>query len=188
MKIFQKNIIYIFWYFFKTINYINFKICHFINTYLIYDNLNNINFIKDSKIIKNYKYINIDNIDFKYDYVLTKNKYKDKYLINILINFNKGNLFNELPTDYQFLLVIVNVQNENFNITNILKDKNNYYYTINTLLFNKEFMNWLFFYHLKKSYSSYKIKIMDNNANLINLTENNYIILNKNNYTIFENN
>ena len=101
----------------------------------------------------------------------------------------KGNILYN-TCDFEFIQVIVNYENNSYNISDILNSNSHYYYNCNNKLFNQNFMNWLFIFHLKIPFSSlnYTVLILDNNAQQISIDNSKYIYLNKNDYIICNNN
>ena len=149
----------------------------------------NILFVKKSLIISKLKNIdhihNIDNIYIDYDYIVYKKLLDNKVLVTFYNNINDIKRKDSIIScDFQFILVIIKVNNESYDITNILKNNKNYYYVINNYLFNDSFMNWLFINHLKKNLDEYNIVILDNTVTEIIINKTQYIKLNKTSYEI----
>ena len=189
----------IYWYFMKIYIYI-YNFCNvriIIPIKYIYNlwsdtdhTLYNILFIKDSKIINKFKNTNVnniisDNICINYDYIIYKKLFNEKMLFAIYNN-NDEFIFELTPCNYDFLLVVIKVDEISYDITSILKNKKNIYYVVNNYLFNESFMNWLSINHIKKSFVEYNIQIIDNNMDEIVLNKSQSIRLQKNDYEIID--
>jgi len=168
-------------------NYIqSFYNCVFIYNQLLY----NIYIIKDSEIIQKLENLsNIEELHINYDYLIYKTITNNKILVSQHLTFDdikqKQNMIE--PCNYEFIFITIKIQNDSYNITNILKNNNFYYYVNNNILFTDIFMNWLFIYHLKIQLEDYYIILLDHNANQIEINNTQSIKLNKNNYEIINN-
>ena len=150
----------------------------------------NILFIKDSRIVhkfKNFEYN--DNINIKYNYIIYKKILDDKTLITFNDHIDDIQQIKQeiLPCNFEFLIVVIKVEEKSYDITSILKNKKNYYYVVNNYLFNVSFMNWLFINHIKKNFLEYNIVILDNMANEIIINKTQSIRLHKTCYEIINN-
>tara|TARA_B100001093_G_scaffold519868_1_gene611009 strand:- start:2136 stop:2723 length:588 start_codon:yes stop_codon:yes gene_type:complete len=166
------------------------KILLFINSYNISKDDSNTLVIKDSKIIQKFNVYNLNNdkinILYNYHYLVYKYICEDKILTSLFVKMD--NLILELtPCNFEFLLVIIKVDEKTYDITNILNNKNNYYYIVNNNLFDSIFMDWLFVNHIKNKFIAYNIVLLDNNTNEKTINEKQHIKLNKNDYEIVNN-
>ena len=166
------------------------KILLFINSYIISEDNSNTLLIKDSKIIQKFNIYNLNNdkinIQYNYDYLVYKYICEDKIFTSLLVKMD--NFILELtPCSFEFLLVIIKVDEKTYDITNILNNKNNYYYIVNNNLFDSIFMDWLFINHLKNKFTKYNIVLLDNNTNEKTIDEKQHIKLSKNDYQIINN-
>lgn len=182
----KNNIIYylinLIWNIGKIIIFLyNIFIKHFNNN----NNIDNIYFIKNNNIILNIKKNKLISIP-NYDYILYKYNIKNDILLLILKNMIILNKIKNLEIcEYQFIYISIKLNDVTIDITNILNDRNNYLYVINTKLFNEIFMIWLMKFKLNIKYNiDYKIIILDNSMNEITINNTQYIKLNKNNYSI----
>lgn len=164
--------------------------------------LNQIIRVKDSKIYsinnaKDYKFTDEDdnlNINYYVHKLLQNSNYENfednskdlKILIKI---FYKKSSFNNpiIKCDYEFILINLVVNNNTYELTNIINNYKNYYYIVNNILFDKIFINWFSLNHINIDYNNYNIYIIDHNANEIKLTNKQSIKLNKDNYKIINN-
>ena len=189
-------ILTIYWYLMKIFVYFNNILKYIIIKYNSYfnndQNTYNILYIKDSLIVSKSKTIDsidpIDKLYINYDYIIYKILSNEKILMALYTCIDDISI--ELtPCNFEFLLVMVKVNGESYDISSILKNNNNYYYIVNNYLFNKSFMNWLFINHLKKinTFLKYDIVFLDNMANENTINETQYIKLNKTNYEIINN-
>ena len=111
----------------------------------------------------------------------TQNDYKLIRVTNNykLINFNYNRICN-----FNFIIVIAITKDKEYDITNFLKNSNHTYYVVDTNLFNRNFNKWLCMNYLKTNCNISCIKIIDNNANHIQINNNQYITLGFNSYHI----
>tara|TARA_B100001093_G_scaffold514579_1_gene588905 strand:- start:1360 stop:1941 length:582 start_codon:yes stop_codon:yes gene_type:complete len=190
----MNNIITLLWnYFLVFIKYINsiyvYKVvCLYYKTipklrYYLFNNT--LTFCKnDGSIIK----ISNNKIP-DYDYIVSINYYLTTQTteINKTINIK---LFITPKIDlcnFNFILVTINVNNFSYNITNIIKNNYNTFYINNASLFTVSFNNYIINNYINEDISDYTINIIDQNADNIVLTSDQYIILSKNNYKIINN-
>lgn len=143
--------------------------------------------------VKNYIELDDNNVIFDYDFIIYKYLFDDLLTYSLFTNthFNNINkkifLSNYQPqlTEYKFILVKLFYNNKDYDITNIIKNKNNYFYVENNILFDKNFMEWFCKKFLNIDYnSSIYIELYDNLLNKHEIYSNNYIILKKNNFDI----
>ena len=153
-----------------------------------------ISFIKNSIICYQCNYT--DGTDYllnDYDYMVYTEIVLDKTLIKIINNMNQlidshnTNLIMQ-PCEFEFIMVLISDRNGSIDISHILKDKHNYYYVQDGLLFTKNFMNWLCINHLKRNLDDYHIVFLDNNTNEITLENHEFIKLSRDSYTIMSSN
>lgn len=165
----------------------------------LYNNLH-IKFNKNSYknnifYVKNTIEYDYNNIIIHYDFIIYKYLVEDKETItvinknifNIMDNIDNMNIMdinvlfkNYIPklTEYKFILVKIIFNDIIYDITNIIKSKNNYFYVVNNKLFDKYFMNWFCKKYLNINYdSSMYIELFDNSMNKYIINSNNYIIL-----------
>lgn len=179
-------------------NNIFYLIIKFYTYFLFYSN-KLYNKFKKNKKIQNLFYIksNIEfddnNIIFDYDFIIYKYLLDDLLTYNFFqknnfVNVNKETFISKYHpnlTQYKFILIKLFYNNKEYDLTNIIKNKNNYFYVVNNILFDKYFMEWFCKKFLNIIYdSSIYIEIYDNLMNKYKLYSNNYVILKKNNFEI----
>ena len=155
----------------------------------LYKSKNFVYIFNDNKFISKENYDSFIKI---YDLKKIMNEENNKYFfiheINYLeINFLSNNRFlnndSLIKTNFTFILVeIINSKNT-IDITNFLNNTINCYYLQDNILFDKNFIIWLQYneFNIEKDY---KINIIDNNINTIELDKNKYIKLSNNSYDI----
>ena len=130
----------------------------------------------------------ITNTDFILYEVKINNKKLHKLFTvdNFNINFiDKYNVDNVILSDVNFLLVILIINNEKEDITNILHNINNSFYIVDNKLFTSSFIQWFCKKYTKMKYSdNYTIEILDTNVENIVLKKENYLTITNNNYYI----
>jgi len=130
----------------------------------------------------------ITNTDFILYEVKINNKKLHKLFTvdNFNINFiDKYNVDNIILSDVNFLLVILIINNEKEDITNILHNINNSFYIVDNKLFTSSFIQWFCKKYTKMKYSdNYTIEILDTNVENIVLKKENYLTITNNNYYI----
>lgn len=155
-------------------------------------------FKKNKKIqnlfyVKSYLEFDDNNVIFDYDFIIYKYLVDDLLTYNLFTktHFNNINkkmfLSNYQPifVEYKFILVKLFHNNKDYDITNIIKNKNNYFYIENNKLFDKFFMEWFCKRLLNIDYeTTMYIELYDNSMNKYKIYSNNYIILKKNNFDI----
>lgn len=180
------------------VNNIYYLLIKFYTYFLFYSNRLYNKFKKNKKIqnliyVKNYIEFDDNNVIFDYDFIIYKYLLDDLLTYNLFTktHFNNINkkifLSNYQPqiTEYKFILVKLFYNNKDYDITNIIKNKNNYFYVENNKLFDKIFMEWFCKKFLNIDYdSSMYIELYDNLMNKHQIYNNNYIILKKNNFDI----
>jgi len=124
------------------------------------------------------------------DMVITyyHNLKSDENNIPVLIN-NEADSFSSVLIEskycsYHFInIVLLNTNSENNIEINLFKPFN--FYIDGNVILNKVFLEWYCnkYYQVKLN-NNYKLQIIDDNANFINLDHNQGILLNKDNYTI----
>ena len=156
----------------------------------IYNNLYirfNINsYSKNLFYVKNTVEFSYNNIVLDYDFVIYKYLLEDIETISIISKNDFTNMNNNISikkytpelTKYKFILVKIFFNDNIYDITNIIKSKNNYFYVKNNKLFDKYFMNWFCKKYLNMNYdSSMYIELFDNFMNKYRINTNNYILL-----------
>lgn len=180
------------------LNNIYYLLIKFYTYFLFYSNRLYNKFKKNKKIqnliyVKSYIEFDINNVIFDYDFIIYKYLLDDILTYNLFkkTHFNNINkeifLSNYKPqlTEYKFILVKLFYNNKVYDITNIIKNKNYYFYVVNNKLFDKIFMEWFCKRFLNIDYdSSMYIELYDNLINKHQIYSNNYIILKKNNFDI----
>lgn len=130
----------------------------------------------------------ITNTDFILYEVKINNKKLHKLFTvdNFNINFiDKYNVDNVILSDVNFLLVILIINNEKEDITNILHNINNSFYIVDNKVFTSSFIQWFCKKYTKMKYSdNYTIEILDTNVENIVLKKENYLTITNNNYYI----
>jgi len=134
-----------------------------------------------------------NNIIFEYDFIIYVAFINDIKTYNIIYknHFDRVSkniiekTLNPIMVDYKFTLVKLYTNDNTYDITNILKDKNNYLYMENNNLFDKNFLKWFYKNYLKISYDENNyIVAFDNIFNKNVVSKDKYIILHKNSYEL----
>ena len=133
------------------LNNIYYLLIKFYTYFLCYSNkLKKNKKIQNLTYVKNYIEFDDNNVIFDYDFIIYKYLLDDLLTYNLFTktHFNNINkkifLSNYQPqiTEYKFILVKLFYNNKDYDITNIIKNKNNYFYVENNKLFDKIFMEW----------------------------------------------
>ena len=134
-----------------------------------------------SNIIFEYDFIiYIVNMDDMKTYNILSREYYEKINKNILLE-----TYNPVKVDYKFTLVKLYTNDNSYDITNILKDKNNYLYMENNRLFDHNFLLWFYKNILKLPYNENDyIVAFDSIFNKNVIDSKKCIILNKNDYSL----
>ena len=106
--------------------------------------------------------------------------------INYISNNYILNNINLIKPKFTFILVEISSNNQKFDITNFLNNKNTSYYIVNNVLFDKQFMYWLKYNKFNIDINNYTINIIDNDINNIKLLSNKCIKLHHSSYSIEE--
>jgi hypothetical protein len=189
----------VYYYFVKIYTYYNYYCINIYNKIRKYFNKPEIIYVKNSV-----EYPNTDVI-FDYDfciytYLLDDNKktysiFTKERLNNIIdknhnihdICNNNNILSKYIPklSDCKFILIKIYHNLKIYDITNIVKDDNNYFYLVDNILFDKKFMEWFCptFLNIEYEESMYVI-LFDNLMNRYELYNKNYITINENNFKI----
>ena len=168
------------------------------NTYFILFNYyfppNDIIFVENSAIKFECRYDNFFNFKLtSFDYCVFHNTIDNKILKKITNSIEdipihtdeKANLPLILkPCNFQFILVLLKTADKSFDITNILNNKDNFYYVQNATIFDNNFIDWICLKHLKIKLTDTNIVIIDNNAEEITITQDQCIHLGTNGYNI----
>ena len=167
-----------FTYYFNTINK---KIFIQINLIYIFDN---------KKLIAKEKYDSFNKmIELKKLIEENNNNFFIHQINNLDINFFSNNnllTYNSLKkTNFTFILVEIINSKSKIDITNFLNNNTNSYYLENNNLFDKNFIIWLQYNKLNIE-DNYKINIIDNNINTLELDKSKYIKLSSDSYDIIE--
>lgn len=167
-----------FTYYFNTINK---KIFSPINLIYIFDN---------KKLIAKEKYDSFNKmIELKKLIEENNNNFFIHQINNLDINFFSNNnllTYNSLKkTNFTFILVEIINSKSKIDITNFLNNNTNSYYLENNNLFDKNFIIWLQYNKLNIE-DNYKINIIDNNINTLELDKSKYIKLSSDSYDIIE--
>tara|TARA_Y100000591_G_C21804817_1_gene684198 strand:+ start:607 stop:1170 length:564 start_codon:yes stop_codon:yes gene_type:complete len=153
--------------------------------YKVYSIKNDIIIIKNN-IIKD-KYPHNSDIKYKYDFCQINYKKSDIILKIIKEKYENIDIENIKECNFKFILVnlIIN-NNKKINITNYLKNSIESYYVKDSEIFNVNFKKWLILDYLKENIDvdNITVEIIDQNANSIELTKNQYIKFGLNNYLI----
>jgi hypothetical protein len=148
---------------------------------------------KNLLYVKNTSEFNDNNVIFEYDFIIYKYFLEDIETITIISkndfnNMDKIELYKKyIPkiSNYKFILIKIIFNEYSYDITDIIKNKNNYFYVENNKLFDKYFMNWFCKKYLNINYdSSMYIELFDNLMNKHIIYSSNYIILEKNNFKL----
>lgn len=150
----------------------------------------NILIIHNSKIT--YDYCNtFSKSDIKFDYIVYKTLYDNKNCIFLSDNIKniieiKNKSITLEPSNYEFIMVLIKTGDKSYDISNILKSLNNYYYIDGAILFNKRFIEWISLYHLNIVLENPEIIIMDKTVKEFILSPTQSILLKKDSYEIIE--
>jgi len=152
----------------------------------VYFNTNNdILFIKDNTVIKKYNFTNIDNIP-KSDYFIVNYNNNNKNLVKVSDDYSILDYPENIPDicKFRFILVMIKTSKNSIDITKHLNNNTTTYYLNNSILFDRNFNNWLCINYLKENFDDIHISIIDHNANEIELNNSQFIKLGMNNYHI----
>lgn len=177
------NLLLFFYYFRQFLLYIN-KIYY--DIWMNFNTNNDILFIKDNRVIKKNNFNNIDNIP-KADYFVVNYYNNNKKLVKISDDYNILD-YPEKNSDmckFRFILAMIKSDNKKIDITKYLHNDHKSYYLENSILFDKNFNNWLCINYLNKNLDNIKICLIDHNANEIELNSSQFIKLGINNYHIY---
>ena len=171
--------IYYFRQFLLHINKLYYDMCMYFNTN------NDILFIKDNRVIKKNNFDNIDNIP-KADYFVVNYNSNEKKLIKVSDDYSILDYPEKIPDicKFRFILVMIKTDNKTIDITKYLHNDNRSYYLENSILFDKNFNNWLCINYLNEELDNIKISLIDHNANEIELNSSQFIKLGIHNYHI----
>lgn len=193
-------IINVYWFTMKILLFIYMKF--FVNTFnkiaLVIQNIKkcikhyqpNILIVHNSKIT--YDYCNtFSKKDIKFDYIVYKTLYDNKNCIFLSDNIEniieiKNKSITLEPSNYEFIMVLIKTGDKSYDISNILKSLNNYYYIDGAILFNKKFIEWISLYHLNIVLENPEIIIMDKTVKEFILSPTQSILLKKDSYEIIE--
>lgn len=146
-------------------------------------------FVKNSKIIQKNNHTDIIEIP-KSDYCVTSHIHNNIKLITLIDDYSLLNSSNKINCDYSFMLVLLYYKGEKYDITGFLKNNNHSFYVKDAILFNQNFINWVFINYIKikiDDYNNIKITIIDHKADNIELSFcKQYIKLDKDTYNILE--
>jgi len=141
---------------------------------------------------KFYKKIN----SLQYDFVIYKNnetqhfKIITKKDIDLYFNHN-NNIFSINMSNIKFFVVCIQLYNTNTLEVEKYNINLNNYMIVDNILLTEEFIVWYLNYYYKKKYNfsssglSYKIEIIDQNVNKVNIHSGDCILISKNDYLIF---
>jgi hypothetical protein len=145
-------------------------------------------YIKDNKIVKNEE----DHSDF---FVKIYKNAKNKNVITVSDDSSILTTSEIKNCNYNFILVLLKVfpltsdEHYEIDITNILKNNSINYYAEDGILFDYNFYNWLIIKHFKNKLGVIDIQgvnLIDQFANHVSITHEQYIKLNLNEYVICE--
>ena len=145
-------------------------------------------YVKDNKIIDNKE----DTPDF---FVKIYKNEKNKNVIKVSDDFSILTTHENKNCNYNFILVLLKVfpltsdDHYEIDITNILKNKNISYYAEDSILFDYNFYNWLIIKHFNNKLGINDIQgvnLIDQFAEHVSITHEQYIKLNLNEYVICE--
>lgn len=176
------NLLLFIYYFRQFLLYINRL---YIQLYMYFYREKDILFVKDNKIIKKLNFNNIEKIP-KSEYFVINYNVENQKLVKVTDDYNTLDYPNNIPNscNFRFILAVIKFNNETIDVTNYLYNDEKTYYLENSILFDKNFINWLSINYLKKDLNDIKINIIDHNANTIELDSSQYIKLGLNNYHI----
>tara|TARA_A100001011_G_scaffold399922_1_gene511047 strand:- start:3083 stop:3646 length:564 start_codon:yes stop_codon:yes gene_type:complete len=155
------------------------------NFLINYFNRNDILFVKDNKIIQYNNHSDTINIP-KSDFCVISYKVNENQLIRVTDNYSLLDFPNMRLCNFNFILVTFISNNEEYDITKYLKNNNYTYYLQDATLFDNYFNKWFCMNHLQCYLDNITIKIIDHNANQVELNSNQYITLGSNTYHISE--
>jgi len=145
-------------------------------------------YIKDNKIVQNEE----SHSDF---FVKIYKNAKNKNVITVSNDSSILTIPEIKNCNYNFILVLLKVfpltsdEHYEIDITNILKNNNISYYAEDAILFDYNFYNWLIIKHFKNKLGVIDIQgvnLIDQFANHLSITHEQYIKLNLNEYVICE--
>ena len=177
-----ENLLLFIYYFRQFLLYINklyYDMCMYFNTN------NDILFIKDNRVIKKNNFDNIDNVP-KADYFVVNYNSNEKKLIKVSDDYSILDYPEKIPDicKFRFILAMIKTDNKTIDITKYLHNDNRSYYLENSILFDKNFNNWLCINYLNEELDNIKISFIDHNANEIELNSSQFIKLGIHNYHI----
>lgn len=176
------NLLLFIYYFRQFLLYINRL---YIQLYMYFYREKDILFVKDNKIIKKLNFNNTEKIP-KSEYFVINYNVENQKLVKVTDDYNILDYPNNIPNscNFRFILAVIKFDNETIDVTNYLYNDEKSYYLENSILFDKNFINWFSINYLKKDLNDIKINIIDHNANTIELDSSQYIKLGLNNYHI----
>lgn len=142
---------------------------------------------------KNNKEINIDKVPLNYDFIVCADSSESKSIITNKICVS--NIHHYIEYDFNFENTIFSFMSlqllyKDNNYTIELKNDNHNFYIVNNVL-DKQFFRYYLKYFLNLDNVdddfSYKIELLDQDVNLVLLTDEDKIIINKQDYTIVNN-
>lgn len=142
-------------------------------------------FVKQNKIIKTLDFNNIENIP-KSEYFVINYDVENKKLVKVSDDYSILDYPENIPSccSFRFILVALKSNDKSIDIGKYLYNDDKTYYLENSILFDKNFVNWMCINYLKEDLQEVKINIIDHNANSIELDSSQYIKLGLNNYHI----
>ena len=151
-------------------------------------------FIENSMIKFGCTYDNFFNLTFSsFDYYVFNNNVDNKILkkiatsledLPICLDHNSNKALLLTPCNFQFIMVLFKTNNESFDMTNILNNKDNYYYVQNATIFDSNFIDWICLKHLRVKLTGVTVVVLDNSAEEITITPEQCIRLGTNGYTV----
>ena len=176
------NLLLLIYYFRQFLLYINRL---YIQLYMYFYKEKNILFVKDNKIIKTINFNDTKNIP-KSEYFVVNYNLENNKLVKVSDDYSILDYPNNIPNccNFRFILAVIKSNDKTIDISKYLYNDNETYYLENSILFDKNFMNWMCINYLKEDLQDIKINIIDHNANSIELDSSQYIKLGLNNYHI----
>jgi len=163
----------------------NLLLFKYYDLYVYFNTNSDILFIKNNRVIKKYNFTNIDNIP-KSDYFVVNYNNNNNNLVKISDDYSILDYPEKIPDvcKFRFILAMIKTDDKKVDITKYLHNDNESYYLENSILFDKNFNNWICMNYLNEEFDNIKINLIDHNANEIELNSSQFIKLGINNYHI----
>ncbi len=152
-------------------------------------------FIKNSEIKFTCTYNNFLTMIFfsNFDYYVFNHTVNNQILKKISTNIEDLQIYKDIelnknlmlkPCNFQFIMVLFKIADDSIDVTNIINNKDSFYYVQEATIFDRNFINWIGINHLKKPLNNVTVVFLDDIAQEITLNSNQYIKLGTTAYTI----